>query len=81
MSLEEEIGVLSKRLAAAEAAHARAEGARDNAQDTYDRALKTLQDEFVVKTLADAEQQLAELRRTIEQWAVEINTKLDEMEA
>lgn len=77
----EDIVALQKRLADAQRARARAEGAREAAQQAYDRARTDLLDRFGCADIAQAEQLLASLRADIDTLTATLTETLDRIEA
>jgi hypothetical protein len=78
MSLDDVVA-LQNRLAEAHRAKARAEGARDQAQQAADAALTELKRDFGVDSTTQAEALLGELATELDQLTESISAKLDEI--
>lgn len=79
MTLAEDVATLQQRLADAERQRARAEGARDSAQASYQAARDELKKNFGVDTAEEAGALLATLRDELAVIVADLSAKLDEI--
>lgn len=79
MTLAEDVVALQARLADAQRARARAEGARDAAQAALDNAKQELNQDFGVDTIGQAETLLDQLRDELAALVEQISAKLDQI--
>lgn len=79
MTLAEEVVALQARLADAERARARAEGARDNAQTILDSALAELKEQFDVDDPEQAAALLVQMREQLTYLVASICERLDQI--
>jgi len=79
MSLAEDVAALQTRLAEAQRASARAEGARDNAQAVLNTARAQMKEQFGVDNPEQAEELLERLREELSRLVSAISARLDEI--